>query len=35
MTGEECKNESMINEHIPKCRVKSDNKLKEYVDSRK
>ena len=35
MTGEECKKVSMINEHIPKYQVRSDNKPKEYVNSRK
>ena len=35
MTGEECKNVTMINEHIPKRQVKSDNKPKESVNSRK
>ena len=35
MIGEEYKNVSIINEHIPKCQVKSDNKLKESVNLRK
>ena len=36
MIGEECKKKvSMINEHIPKRQVESDNKQKECVDSRK
>ena len=35
MTGEECKKVSVINEHIPKHQVESDNKLKECVNSRK
>ena len=35
MTGEECKNVNMINEHIPKHQAESDNKPKKCVDSRK
>ena len=35
MTGEECKNVNMINEHIPKHQAESDNKPKECVDLRK
>ena len=35
MIGEECKNESMINEHIPKYKVESGNKSKKCVNSRK
>ena len=35
MTGEECKKVSVINEHIPKHQVESDNKLKECVNVRK
>ena len=32
MTGEEYKKVSIINEHIPKHQVESDNKLKECVN---
>ena len=35
MTGEECKNVSMINEHIPKYKAESGNKSKKCVNSRK
>ena len=35
MKREECKNVSIINEHILKCQAESDNKMKECVNLRK
>ena len=35
MIGEEYKKVSVLNEHIPKRQVESDNKPKENVSSRK
>ena len=35
MKHEECKNVSIINEHILKRQAESDNKMKECVNSRK